>query len=398
VDVLVEQLKSSYPEYFRFLYNPGIASADDIKAFCKAQKLQWLHFADLADGRFATILFTPDTITIRSSTGKFDSLEVYRKALVESIQNRDWNFRKPAHELYNLLIGGHAAFLKPGTLYISSAGYLDNIPFDLLLTAPADHLPLEQVAQYYLVQQFAIALIPSGTFGMTTWEPNITVKRSVFIAPEYIHRSLQHSAPEAQAGSKLLDGTFVAGAPEKEVTLAWLRETDLLHFAGHSYTHASNLDSIFLLLGDGNDTLFLSSLFTTQSAARLAVLSSCFSATGQKSREGNIGLAYGFSFAGTPQVISSLWAVSDRETSEVFGKFYRDFASGKNSIESLHKAKLHYLNNAPLPGRHPYFWANWVYYGHPVKFGNVESLWRLLWIPAFMLALFMIVRFRKRTL
>jgi hypothetical protein len=224
VDVLIEQLKSSYPEYFRFLYNPGIASAGDIQAFCKANKLHWLHYVNLTDDRFATILFTPDTVVV-SSVLSSDSIEFHRAGIMQSMTRRDWKFTSSAHALYKLLFSEHAALLKPGTLYISSAGYLDNIPFDILLTSPAAHLPLEDVAQHYLIQQFSITLIPSGTFGMTIWEPSVMINESVFIAPDYIGQSLQHSAAEAQVGSKLMNGTYVAGTPDKEVALAWLRET-----------------------------------------------------------------------------------------------------------------------------------------------------------------------------
>lgn len=177
-----------------------------------------------------------------------------------------------------------------------------------------------------------------------------------------------------------------------------LNQNDLLHFAGHSYTHSSNLDSIFLLLGNGDDTLYVSDLLSTQSAARLAVLSSCHSATGRISAEGNVGLAYGLAFAGTPNVISSLWAVSDRESAGIFEHFYASLLEGRNSLESLRQAKLRYLEDAPAPApaQHPYFWANWVYYRHPVKYREKSASYVWIWTGALLMGLIGFLYWRWR--
>jgi CHAT domain-containing protein len=206
------------------------------------------------------------------------------------------------------------------------------------------------------------------------------MKNSAFVAPEYADQSLKFHTAEIRTGSNILSAKYDGGHPQKQDFLNLLRRADLLHFAGHSYSHPSNLDSIFLLLGDGDDTLYVNDLLSTEASTRLAVLSSCHSATGTPSAEGNVGLAYGLAFAGTPNVISSLWAVSDRESAGIFEHYYTSLKSGTNSSESLRIAKLKYLEVAPTPAQHPYFWANWVYYGHPVRYEptGLSYLWILI--------------------
>ena len=104
------------------------------------------------------------------------------------------------------------------------------------------------------------------------------------------------------------------------------------------------------------------------SRAKLAILSSCLSASGVQQFEGRLGLTYAFAFIGTPNVISSLWEVPDRESGEIFTHFYNYLDKGIPSTESLRQAKLQYLKEAPLPGRHPFYWAGWSVHGSQVKY------------------------------
>ncbi|RLD22046.1 MAG: hypothetical protein DRI69_02315 [Bacteroidetes bacterium] len=395
VDVLVEQLKKEYPEYFRFLYQYSVASLDDLQTFCKSENVIWLHYFPLSSSTYGTILITADTIAVQNSPGNADSIDFHRVELLRDIESRDWSFVAHAHALSGLILGQYADLLSPGKLYVSSAGILDNIPFDILIPGSVDKLTFEEIPSTYLLQDFTVTLIPSGTFGIATWNADMTLHNSAFIAPDYADNSLQYNTSEIQAGSEIMSGKYYVGHPNSQELLDLLKHTDLLHFAGHSYTHATNLDSIFLLLGDGHDTLYINDLLSMKSSAQLVVLSSCHSASGKHSAEGNIGLAYGFAFAGTPNVISSLWSVSDRESAGIFQHYYEALTEGINSSESLRRAKLAYLDAAPAPAQHPYYWANWVYYGHPVTYNAGLCSWAWLWIPGLLLGLGGLIYWRR---
>ena len=365
--VLLEQLRLDYPEYFEYLYQYEVASLDSIQRICRNRDVQWLHYFVLGHSTRATILVTPDTVISSPRLIQGDSIKLHMDSLSAKIEARNWTFATHAHALYQMLIAPYDSILEPGLLYVSSAGGLDAIPFDILLPVPADQMAIDTLHRHYFVNQFSITLVPSGTFGAQTWLSNSSVSNSIFVAPDYSDQSLTYHVAEAQTCSNIMDGTFISGEPTPSEMLQWLTTNDVIHFAGHSYTHGTDLDSIYLLMGGGNDTLYLEELLKGQSMAELIVLSSCHSASGKPTKEGNVGLAYGFAFAGTPNVISSLWSVSDRETKAFFPEFYRRLKYGAQSVESLRQAKLSFLDLAAQPARHPYFWANWVHYGHPVQ-------------------------------
>ena len=119
----------------------------------------------------------------------------------------------------------------------------------------------------------------------------------------------------------------------------------------------------------------MSDIIQNRSRAKLILLSSCNSGSGVDDKEDNKGLSYAFSMAGTPNIIASSWEVCDREASSFFDYFYSFLAEGDHSVKSLQKAKIKQLEEAHLPARHPYFWANWSHYGHGVSYEE-KNFWK----------------------
>ena len=94
------------------------------------------------------------------------------------------------------------------------------------------------------------------------------------------------------------------------------------------------------------------------------VLSACESGLGEvKSGEGVYGLRRAFQMAGAGTIISALWPISDKTTSEMMSYLY-DYQE-KNlplAMQSLSKNKLQQLRKRHQPD-HPYFWAPFVAIG-----------------------------------
>jgi CHAT domain-containing protein len=67
-------------------------------------------------------------------------------------------------------------------------------------------------------------------------------------------------------------------------------------------------------------------------------------------------------YAGTPRVVTSLWAVPDEETATLMGKFYaKMLQQNKPPAEALRAAQLEMLNSRNWVA--PYYWAAFTLQG-----------------------------------
>ena len=90
----------------------------------------------------------------------------------------------------------------------------------------------------------------------------------------------------------------------------------------------------------------------------LVVLSACETARGEvQEGEGTYGLRRAFQMAGARTVISTLWRVSDRITSEIMGELYSD--PGRPAAEALRAVQIDKIRALRAGGQsdHPYYWG-----------------------------------------
>ena len=100
--------------------------------------------------------------------------------------------------------------------------------------------------------------------------------------------------------------------------------------------------------------------------ADLVVLSACETGLGRTlAGEGPLSLSWSFLAAGARQVVSSLWAVSDKSTSDLMVEFYRQLAEERlPAAQALREAQLK-LKRDPRT-RSPFFWAAFIITGKPI--------------------------------
>jgi CHAT domain-containing protein len=85
--------------------------------------------------------------------------------------------------------------------------------------------------------------------------------------------------------------------------------------------------------------------------------------------EGVLSLARGFFHSGSKSVVSSLWKVNDKATSEIMTSFYDYLKEGQTKSEAINNAKRAYLNNHSLSEQSPYYWSSFILIGDA---GTVE--------------------------
>jgi CHAT domain-containing protein/tetratricopeptide (TPR) repeat protein len=149
-----------------------------------------------------------------------------------------------------------------------------------------------------------------------------------------------------------------------------LSQYRFIHWATHGFanTQKPELSGIVMSLVDQNGAgsngyLLLEDIFNLSFNADLVVLSACETGLGEVVQgEGLIGLTRGLMYAGTPRVVTSLWAVPDSQTADLMGKFYaKMLQQNLRPAEALRAAQLEMFNSRNWVA--PYYWAAFTLQG-----------------------------------
>ncbi len=149
-----------------------------------------------------------------------------------------------------------------------------------------------------------------------------------------------------------------------------LSQYRFIHWATHGFanTQKPELSGIVMSLVDrtgagSNGYLLLEDIFNLSFNADLVVLSACETGLGEVVQgEGLIGLTRGLMYAGTPRVVTSLWAVPDSQTADLMGKFYENMLQQNlRPAEALRSAQLEMWRSRSWMA--PYFWAAFTLQG-----------------------------------
>jgi CHAT domain-containing protein len=385
---LLQQLKVDHPFYYQQLYGSSSVSLITHQDYCKNKNENWLIYFNVSGGSTGIILVSPDTLVLHLGKNNYANIVQYKSQLLEFIENKNWDFVSPAHQLYRELIKPVKSFINEKKLVVTGLTSIMGIPFDVLLqedVAPLDVDTSSLILPYLLYDQ-TISYMHSAGFALAIEHISAHVRSPVFIAPQYNGDQLQlaWNQEEVSHGQEHIGGHMFLGPEASEQQFqSTLINHDMIHFAGHVYAE-EQVDQTFLLMHHSLDSLFLQEIVSSRTKANLIVLSGCQSALGRQSPDAVISPAYGFTFAGTPNIISTLWSVEDHSSSMIFDYFYSYLADGIGSIEALSQAKRSFIDNAPKPSRHPFYWAPSIYYGKEVYYHRSTPTWYYV-VSAFML-------------
>ena len=142
----------------------------------------------------------------------------------------------------------------------------------------------------------------------------------------------------------------------------------IVHIASHSFSNlteprfsgiaCSTLDKS----AKEDGILYVGEIYNLNLDADLVVLSSCESGIGQLVKgEGMLGINRGFMYAGTPNIVFTLWKVNDQKSSELMTLFYKKMLSGQSYSAALRSAKLEFINTES--SALPIYWSPFVLIG-----------------------------------
>ena len=161
-----------------------------------------------------------------------------------------------------------------------------------------------------------------------------------------------------------------ADASEQNIKSGLLRNYGILHFATHGFVNSENPELSGILLSqdtsDGNDgILYSGEIYNLRLNADLTILSACETGLGRvRKGEGIIGLTRALLYAGSKNIMVSLWPVSDQSTSNLMVDFYKKMLDGRSTQSYsiwLREAKLKMIKETMYSN--PFFWSPFILIG-----------------------------------
>lgn len=307
------------------------------------------------------------------------------------------NYTKLSYNLFERLFPSNDVRqkIKDKKLRIIPDSYLSFLPYEALSTSSETlkYLISETTVQYQYSNSFLNNI-------RSTAEPN---NRYLAMIPEEFAATglppLVYSSNEIDALDANYNGNkFTHNQATKINFLENLKNYGIIHLA----THANAQDSISPWVAFYDGKLSLEELYLAPNNASLVFLSGCNTTVGkQETGEGVMSLARGFFYSGAKSVISSLWSIDDRSTSELVTNFYENLAEDRTKSDALRNAKLEYLETHTLSEASPYYWASFIVMGDdsqiPQSFWTQYNFIIVGFASVFLLILIWIFRRRRST-
>jgi len=308
------------------------------------------------------------------------------------------DYLESAFALYHdLLEPASATLAGKSSLLIVPDGVLYYIPFEALLTAPADQPNYRDLP--YLLRRYSIAYIPSASVLAGLRAPRQAPvpadrKQLVAFAPfadpgsASATRGSPRSSPADFAASafqplpasrreiekitELYPGAalrFIGSAADEAAVTGnpAVANARRLHFATHAQIDEIHPEYSALILAErpGEDGLLqMREIFNLKLSADLVVLSACETALGKEvTGEGLVGLTRAFFYAGVPSLVVSLWNVVDGPTPDLMLDFYKNLEHAQEKSKALQASKLSMIGRAKYA--HPSYWAPFILFGEP---------------------------------
>jgi CHAT domain-containing protein len=414
----IADIKHRYPDYFNLKFSNKVEDIGSIqkKLGDDEAMLEYAfsgkQLAVFAISKHNFKIFTTPADDILSSDieglHQFLSMDNFKSFALAPYQS----YQKTAYRLYEKIFAQVVEVVKGKSIIVVPDGKLNYIPFEVLLTHPSGdvHYNFDQLP--WLLKAYPISYAYSATQRfLKSFHKHLNNSRLVAFAPDYQGYSKDSSnylpplkgiKKEAENICEIFNGNYVASKNASERNFKTIGgDYQFLHLAMHSSTNDTNplySNLVFTSVKDSTEDGFLNvyEIYNMNLNADMAVLSACNTGNGTLMHgEGVMSIARSFLYAGCPSVVMSLWVVQDNAGQELMTCFYKYLKKGYRKDKALQLAKLEYMKNADVIGKHPYYWSNYVVIGDtsPVKFRN--TILQYVFLAAcilFLLLIFMLKR------
>lgn len=384
--VLTAHIRSKYPEYYEKIHDIPTVGLTEVKRELVTDDNTLIEYISSRNNLFALVVSRDAEAVVKLEVPDLEeTVEAYNRAI--AVNDRE-AYETLEKKLYRSIFKPLEHLVVGEELVIIPAGPLFTLNFEALKNDEGRYLLEEYVISYQLSANAAVefkrkhsplrkyrvlAVAPGFSDGMKKENVRQT-DGSAFFDTDYLNLIRQPFAVEtAKNIARLFPGK---GLLEDMATEANLRkemvDSDILFFGTHAELNKespmlsrlvmSKSPSVDLAEDDGS--LYVYEIYELQLNAGLAILTACATGGGKASpSEGIYSLAHGFAYAGTPNIVMSLWEIDEKSSAAITENFMRRLKRGERKDRALRQAKIDFMQTADPYLQSPYFWAGLVLMG-----------------------------------
>ncbi len=393
---LVQDFEQNYPKYYEMKYNVENISAQKIIDILDSKTLIRTYF--VGDSLISIFTLQNNGLTIDRMPLPIDyeyDIAMYRKNIRKFTNTAAKAFTKQAYSFHQNLFPPIESKSIENVIIIPD-GLLGTIPFETFLTEKYTG-NISNFREYpYLIKKYNISYSYSTNLlykSLTENNPSPAPKDWLGLAPVFLQNKgdvimngvLVTPLPASEQEIDSIYANFTknelsaikelhSAANEEFVKSDILNDYKYLHIATHGFVNSERpeLSGIFLApqKGENDGILYSGEIYNLQLNSDLVVLSACETGLGKIVKgEGVIGLSRALLYAGTDNLIVSLWKVSDKSTSELMINFYNGLIEERKQNAQVHfsnplrAAKLSLISQKTKLA-HPYFWSPFILIGN----------------------------------
>lgn len=427
--VIKSVLSDSFPQYYQASYGDQVADISQIQQkLLSDRKTKLVSYFIFEDQSFA-MLIGPDTLIFRQ-LDPLDHWEADFKSYQEALRTQGkvllqsgtyQSYVKSAAQLYDYLLRdllndedqqSQGLYLVPDDIlsFLAFESLLVSVPTDKKVSYTLDH-------QDYLLEHYTLAYGYSATLLLESLNKYADHdERADYggFAPVFQEGSsgraisrdcttgslmyLPYSEKSVQETQQLMNGTAYL---KEQASLANFKAAANKYRILQLATHAcvDEQDALFNVIYFHDTTLATYEIFDIPIQAELIILSACETGNGDLLEgEGIMSLSRGFYYAGSANIVTSLWPADDYATQNLMVRFNQYLKEGLPKDRALQQAKLDYLQSPELRNisAAPAFWANFILIGNQEAMDlDIQSAeaWQFLLLPFLGLALILALKY-----
>jgi len=388
---LIEKMESDFPKYKQLKNNTSLRNLSDIQSKLDTSSLMISYF--LTDKDIYVLYITHDNLEIM----KQDKYERFTKEIIglrnSIVYDSKSLFTVTSSKLFSTL------FPKPipegvENIVVIPDGHLVFIPFETLLTRK-----ISSTTNYadmpYLIKDYAVSYAYSANIWYETQHNNHNNSKNkgegfFAMAPVFNDQSKAHvvergvkslevsTLPNTKTEVIALQRLFVEKgrmskvliedeASEEAIKNRSLRDVGYLHLASHGFVNQDKPKLSGILLANTSTTqdnvLYSGEIQNLELNTYLTTLSACQTGMGKVSTgEGLIGLSRSLLYAGSQNLLVSLWNLNDPCAKDFMVSFYSCHLLKEQSLNSAARlAKLELMKTPKYSS--PYYWSPYILVG-----------------------------------
>lgn len=387
--ILKKKIEKESPQYFKSKYEQEIVNAEQIQKGL-ATNAAFLNYFREHNTLYISVI-TKEKIALVKKALPENYLDIIKNFIKTLYKNPGLGTYKQtqSHLIYTLLFEPILPFLKDkNRITVIRDVELNLIPFEVLESKPSEYLIDKYTFSYdysasihYANKNNLRQYLIKNQMGIAPFADKNSILKNTFREKDL--NPLPYSDEEI---SKISGSIFRNNEATKNRFMEDYRKHDVIHFATHAQVDDSDPSKSFIaFFPDSKDyKLFTEELYNLDlSKTQLVILSACEAGNGKLlAGEGLLSLSRGFSYAGCPAVITTLWKAHDESSAWISSRIHKYLNDGLEKAEAVRKAKIDFRNSdLGKAFDHPYYWANFILIGNDaplqISFWN-KYQWQLI--------------------